>query len=118
MSQIIFKAQGQIGKVETLADGGNKVTVYTQELPWERMTELFSLRNKAIHFLMSEGEIDEKEVPTEEIKLETQYKTPSQRLRGVIWRLWEQGNQKQPFDTVFYPQAMEKIINQLKERLN
>lgn len=113
-----FQCEAQIGKVETLVDGGNKVVIYTQELPWDSMSQLFSLRNKAGHLLFSESQIADADVPTTEVQLDTQYKKPSQRLRAVIYRLWElTTNQKEDFDTVFYPRTMEGIINKLKDKL-
>ena len=44
-------------------------------------------------------------------------KTPSQRLRAVLFRLWEQDDEKfKEFDG-YYRFKMEKIIDHLKQKL-
>lgn len=43
-------------------------------------------------------------------------KSPSQRLRAVIFLLWQQGKQDVDQDE-YYEIVMERIINQLKEKL-
>lgn len=114
----IFQAQAQIQSVRTLVDGGVKLDVVTQELAPEALTELFNLKGKLGWFLMKESEIKSEEIPTQEVQLETTYKKPSQRLRSVLYRVWEQQtDQKEDFDTVWYPRTMEKIIQQFKEKL-
>lgn len=44
-------------------------------------------------------------------------KTPSQRLRAVIFLLWEQSGKKVDQDE-YYEIVMEKIIEQMKSKLN
>lgn len=44
-------------------------------------------------------------------------KSPSQRLRAVIFRLWEQSNKDVDQDE-YYEIVMEKIIDQMKSKLN
>jgi hypothetical protein len=43
-------------------------------------------------------------------------KSPAQRMRGVIFRLWEQGGKVGDFNEV-YKARMEKLIELLKEKL-
>jgi len=44
-------------------------------------------------------------------------KTKSQRLRGVIWKLWEQDNKGFTEFKDFYSNKMEKIITHLKDQI-
>jgi hypothetical protein len=44
-------------------------------------------------------------------------KTPGQRLRGVIYRLWEVNNERYDVFEDFYRAKMEKIITHLKSKL-
>ena len=47
-----------------------------------------------------------------------QIKSPSERLRGVYYHLWEQDNQNfKEFDD-FYDSKMEKLINHFKGMIN
>lgn len=44
-------------------------------------------------------------------------KSPSQRMRAVIFRLWEKSDQKVDQDE-YYEIVMEKLIEQLKSKLD
>lgn len=43
-------------------------------------------------------------------------KSPAQRLRATLWRIWEQGGKQGDFELA-YRRDMERIIEKLKERL-
>jgi len=43
-------------------------------------------------------------------------RSPAQRMRGVLYRLWEQNGKKGDFETA-YRIRMESMISQLKEKL-
>lgn len=45
-------------------------------------------------------------------------KTPSQRLRGVLYRLWEQNNEGYRDFNLYYNFKMEGFINHLKAKLD
>lgn len=51
------------------------------------------------------------------IKTELDQKTPSQRLRAVIFLLWKKQKSEMDYDS-FYKKTMEKIIDQLKNKLD
>ena len=58
------------------------------------------------------------EINIPDIKLnEFETKTKSQIQRNVLWRLWEAGGKKGDFEA-YYNASMDKIIDQLKEKLN
>ena len=50
-----------------------------------------------------------------EVRKEIIHKSPSQRLRSVIFLLWKQAGEELPFE-VFYAQSMDKIIEHLKSQ--
>lgn len=63
-------------------------------------------------------EIDMKNVPRESAPVDIGQKKPSQRLRAVLYRIWEQKtDQSEPFETHYYVRIMEKIIERYKEEL-
>lgn len=44
-------------------------------------------------------------------------RSQSQRLRGVLYKLWEKGSQQEPFD-LFYFKTMNVIIKQFKDKID
>lgn len=110
----------EIGKVETQTDG-LKMVVYTNEASNEDLALLIGSRGKQGMMLFkaedvspfSEGEIQD--IP--EVKVESDQKTPSERLRAIIWQIWNHNtNQKQPFD-LYYIGYMDKLCEGLKEKI-
>ena len=49
--------------------------------------------------------------------IESEGKTKSQRLRNVLFRLWEQGDKAKTFN-VYYADWMDKVIEKLKSKLD
>lgn len=45
-------------------------------------------------------------------------KTPGQRLRAVLYRLWEQKNEGYQDFNLYYRFKMEKLINHFKDKLD
>lgn len=66
--------------------------------------------------LFSPNELEEADVPDEKADAMTGQKTQAQRLRGVIFRLWEQNGKKGSFDN-YYRTVTESLMDQLKEKL-
>ena len=115
---VIF--EGGVNKVSTLADGTLSINIHTQELPEETMMRLFKLRKKAGMILISSDSINKQEV--EEVEkftsdFEVGGKTPSQRLRAVLYRVWEQTEQTYDFP-IWYESQLERIINKYKATLD
>ena len=113
--------QGQIGKIQTLSDGGYKYDVFTPDLPIDKGVALLQLRNLAVNILIasedeaiSSSEISEKIDPT---IAKHKDKSKSKLLRNVIYRIWEQnGSHGDPDE--YYERVMDKIIAAYKEKLN
>ena len=115
----IFAVPATIVKVETMADRTLKLRVdTTQELTAEDEAKIMRLRANQGWFVYANRELTASDIPQVDIDTEIDEKSPSQRLRNVIWVHWENNTNKQkPFD-LYYRGVMDKIINKLKEDLN
>lgn len=110
-----------IEKVETMAKS-LKITIETQEtLTPETMAKMFTLKDKVGWFWFAEDAkaipetIDTKDLP--DVVLEEGQKSPSQRLRASFYVYFDQlGKPGGDFES-FYRKQMEKLIDQIKERL-
>lgn len=100
-----------------------RITVDTQEtLTPETMARLFTLKDRLGWFFFAEQQealpdaIETAELP--EIALEDGEKSPSQRLRAVLFIYWKQHPPKDnPDFELFYRRWMERTINAVKEKL-
>jgi hypothetical protein len=128
-NSVIF--EGGIDKVSTLADGSLRIYVGTPELTSETMVNIFSLIKKPGYVLISTNAINQDQVDAVEkatSNAEFSEKTPSQRMRGVMFRLWEKTQPKTlngdtgemeyvEFD-LFYKRQMNKVIDHFKTKLD
>ena len=113
----MFQLPATIDGVRTLKDGGLRMTVDTNELSTEEMAEVFTLKEKFVWLAIAETDIKEDELNVPEVMTEFKNeKTPSQRLRNVIYVYWEQNKPTKTFDE-FYRQKMEQIISFIKDKL-
>ena len=113
--------EGGVNKVSTLADGSMSINIHTQELNDDTMTRIFALRKTPGMVLISSDDITQAEVDVVE-NYTSDYevgktKTSSQRLRAVLYRVWEQGDQKYDFP-IWYESQMDRIINKYKTTLD
>jgi hypothetical protein len=86
----------------------------TPELSTEEKVALMNLQNVLCEVLMFPK--DEKDVDVLKVEKEVIHKSPSQRMRSVLFLLWKQTGEELPFE-VFYTQHMERIIDHLKAKL-
>jgi len=102
--------------VSTKKDRSLKVVLSTQEMNESDMAELFKYRDTIGYVTFTTAPEAHVEVP--EAPIETDTKSPSQRLRSVLYVLWEQKykTQYQDYD-IFYIWYMNRIIDQIKEKL-
>ena len=105
----------EIGSVSTLQDKSCKVVCYTPELPPEAMTELFTLQKEGLCAAVFQGAKNEKTVDA--LGIPSEGKTPSQRLRAVLYVWWEQKYQGTISFDDFYKKHIEKIIEGVKIKL-
>lgn len=111
-----IKVPATIEKIETLADGSIRLKVGTQELGAEDATELFEQRGKLGWMLFSPNTVSEAEVPEESAKEFKTDKTPSQRLRAVLYAAWQQRKPGGDWQD-YYERQMGRIIEYVKDKL-
>ena len=127
-NSVVF--EGGIDKVSTLADGSLRIYVGTPELSNETMVNVFNLIKKPGYVLVSANAINQDQIDAVEkatTNAEFSEKTPSQRMRGVLYKLWEKTQPKTmngdgvmeyvDFD-LFYKRQMNKIIDHFKSKLD
>lgn len=107
-----------IAGLATKVDNSIKITLETRELGSDGGAKLFSLRGQEAWILIAPNEFDEESVtvPKEKADASMGSKTPSQRLRAVLYRTWEQSKSGVDFES-YYKATLEKVIDQFKERL-
>lgn len=108
----------QIDTIRTLKDKSLKITLESQELTPQVKAELMSY-DGMIKVLISDTNI-QSEIVSEVDNLELEMgetKSPSQRLRNVLYILWEQNHNGYDDFNLFYRNKMDLIIQQIKDRL-
>lgn len=104
--------------LRTLSDGSVKVTFVTRELCAEDLAALLGYRKTEGYMLFKPAPFEERDIvdiPETVPEFATE-KTPSQRLRNVLFRLWEFRGKPDNFET-WRKSEMERIISHYKEKL-
>lgn len=114
----IFTAPATIpdNGIRTMADKSVRLSVDTQEVSPDEMAKIFALKGKYGYFAFSESKIEKLEVP-EVVQEFPDEKSPSKRLKAVIWKVWEKMGKVGDYDA-FYRTQMERVIEKFKEKLN
>jgi len=125
---IVF--EGGVDNIRTLADNSLRVSLGTPELAPETVGNLYSVLKQPGFVVLSSAPITEQQIEAVEsasIDMEFETKTPAQRMRAVMYRLWEQQSPKQTNEKgnleyvefeLFYKRKMNEIINHLKSKLD
>jgi hypothetical protein len=111
---------GTLENISTRNDGSVKVIFGTQEIDPSQAGNLFQLRNKYVKCLLSDTNVSAMEidlVDVAEVKDGKKVKSPSQRLRAVLFRLHEAERIPAPFDD-WYNNEMERLIDHYKGKLD
>lgn len=111
--------EGQVEGLRTRVDGTIAVTIGTQELAPDTAAAIFTLNRRHVHALLKSDPVTdiEQRAVAELSKEWESAKSPASRLRGVLYRVWEQTETgHSTFDT-FYLAEMERIIKHYKEKL-
>jgi len=95
------------------------ITLGTQELSPEKAGAIFNTNSKLVSCYLSIKETinDEEQELIDSIEVEKPGKTPSQRMRGVLYRLWEHAPEGYKDFNLFYLHYMEKMIDHVKSKL-
>jgi len=115
----IFQVPAQIQGINTLKDKTLKLSVYvSRELNGTEKAKIFDLEQKEGWFVFSSNSIQPKDIPEEKAEFETNQKTPSQRLYGVLYVYWQQNysGKYQNFNE-WRVMEMEKLIDSYKVKL-
>lgn len=109
----------QLEKTVKQKDGSLVLTIETQEMSPIDSAEIFELYNKQIWVAMAETAIKESDlnIPKEVSEFGDE-KTPSERLRAVLYVYWDTKTDKKKTFEEWRRIAMEKIINHYKEKLD
>ena len=102
-----------IGGIRSRIDGSLGFNASTPELSSEEKVAFMSLQGVALKMLVVP--IDEPNAPTVTVEKDLNQKPASQRLRAVLYVLWEQQGNKGTFED-FYKMQMEKFISAVKDK--
>ena len=104
--------------LKTLADRTIRLTVdLGRELNPEQSAAVFALLHLEGWMLFQPTPIDENTVDVPDVVPDFKgEKTPAQRLRGTLYRVWETTDRKITFEQ-FYRESMERIIEHYKGKL-
>lgn len=109
----------QVTGINSLKDGSVKISIESQELSGGKAGEIFDLRNKVASVYISPATIDPKEIETvDKIEPDFNTKSQSQRIRAVLFKLFEQDNEGFKDFRTFYESKTERIIEHYKSKLN
>ncbi len=105
--------------IRSKVDRTYTLTFGTQEMSGEDAAKLLAMQQDLCWLIIapSEKEADQIEVPQGRPEVGTTGKTPSQRLRAVLFVLWKQLGSKGDFED-YYRTQMERFIGIVKENLD
>lgn len=111
-----------IEHISSRKDNTIRIVIGTQELSPLNAGELFSLANSMCFVGFKHEQFNQAERDTlgslHADAEETNFKTPSQRLRAVLFRLWEHHPEGFKTFATFYEHHMERITNHFKTKID
>lgn len=110
-----FTVEAILTRCSSTVDGGLNLSAHTKKLDPIEKVSVMEFHNKSGWLLFSPNPIKETDIPDKPAEIGS--KTPSQRLRAVLYILWEQSNKPGTFDQ-FYADKMEALIEKVKDRLS
>lgn len=110
----IIKLPGYLSGFSSRADGSAGLRMTTQELTPKDFADLQEVNGQFGTIYFRPNDLQEEDIPDEDVE---ESKKPSQRLRAVLYRVWEQ-NGKIGTSEAHYREQMEKIISHLKSKLD
>ena len=115
---IIFT--GLIDSIRTLKDKSLKLVIESQEPDNETISKLIGFNGNFVKILFSDKNIIPEQVEAiESFKVEEDGgKSPSQRLRAVLYVNWQQNNKGYEVFEDYYRSMMERIIVHYKGKLD
>lgn len=96
------------------ADGSAGIRFSTQELTADDFGLLKGDLNKFGWLIFKEGEIQDEDIPEDDAE---EAKTPSQRVRAILFVEWKQKGKQADFNS-YYRLRMDAICERLKSQLD
>lgn len=109
-----FKVEAHMTRASSLSDKGMSLGFHTKELDSVEKALIMDFHNETGWLLFSPNEVQDSDIP--QGVAEKDAKTPSQRLRAVLFVYWKQLGEKEDFEE-FYRVKMEQLINHIKNKL-
>ena len=97
------------------SDGSAGLSFTTQELGSDEFVQLRENLNQFGWLVFQKNDFSVDDLPKEQA--EESNKTPSKRIRSVLFILWQQEGRKGDFE-VFYRDRMDKLIEMIKSKLD
>ena len=120
MDSQIFQIQAELFKAETKRNNAIRLQFDSQEnVSPEALKRVFEWRDKPGWLLFASRIIqadDMLSIPPDNT-VEPDDKSPSQRLRAVMFRAWERDKHGYADFNLYYLHRMERIINKIKDEL-
>lgn len=117
MKKELLKSQAYLTGIRSLKDGSVQYTFETQEVGPDEGSAAFALRNAFGWLLFAERELRSDDIPEGVSAQGAKRKSPSQRLRNVLFRVFENTASELTFDR-WYEVEMEKLIDHYKKKLD
>ena len=110
--------QVTVENITSRKDRTIKLVLGTQEVTPQQAGSLFELLNQLAFVLISPKGITQEQIDAvEDVDVDLGGKTQSQRIRGVLYKLFEQDNEGfSNFDN-YYKSKTEKFIEHLKSKI-
>ena len=115
LDKITFTVGVILSSISHTRDRGIRLGFTTQELNKDERAVIEDQFQQYGNLLFSPNEIDYSDIPKEQA--EDKSKTPSKRLRNVLYVLWKQTSKEKDFE-LYYRIRMEKIIDYVKVKLD
>lgn len=107
-----------VENIRTRKDRTVALTIGTQELTPEKAGEIFNLNGKFGFAYLTAEEIKTEDMEViDSLEPDMPTKSPSQRLRGVLYRMWEKNPEGYQDHNLHYLHYMEEIISKYKLRI-
>ena len=110
-----IKTNANITSISSRADNSLRLSVVTPELTPAEQVEFLRLKNTNIDLYIKPNDYEIEDI--QEIKTEIDEKTPSQRLRNVMFVLWKKLGGQGDFKA-YYEQTMNKLIEKYKDKID
>ncbi|MBK8195932.1 MAG: hypothetical protein IPK76_23020 [Lewinellaceae bacterium] len=110
-----------VARLSSRKDLSLSVTFDTGELSPDTAGQLFGMQNKAVYLALKETAFNAQEAEALDA-LDSEFiddtkKTPSRRLRAVLYLLWQQDPEGYADFKAFYAAKMEAVIGHFKGKL-